>query len=166
MATATKIPLGSIKLNADTSTITFGSISQDYSDLILVVSMSDSNAGGDQRCLVQVNGDGGSNYSCTILFGNGSTATSRRLTNRTQFDNESGAGNSATSPSANIYNFINYSNTTTYKTVLYRQNNLVNTSGTSSIVGLWRNTSAITSINVFCMGNLQSGSTFNLYGVL
>ena len=164
--TPTKVPLATTTLSSAAASYTFSSIPSTYTDLILVASMADNNSGADQRMLVQVNGDTGSNYSCTTLYGNGSTATSRRLTSRTQFDNKSGAGNSITSPSANIYHFQNYSNTTTYKTVLYRQNNLVNTAGTSALVGLWRSTSAINSITISCMGSLIAGSTFTLYGIL
>ena len=161
----TYTPIASTTLGSAAASYTFSSIPNTYTDLVLIASMADSNSGADQRMLVQVNGDTGTKYSTTTLYGNGSTVTNRSLTNRTQFDNESGAGNSITSPSANIYHFMNYSNTTTYKSVLYRQNNLVNTYGASMLVGLWRSTSAINSITIFCMANLIAGSTFTLYGI-
>lgn len=162
---ATYEPIATTTLGSTTTDYTFSSIPSTYTDLILVADMADSNTGADQRMLVRVNGDTGSNYSTTTLYGNGSSATSTRNSNRTFLDNESGASNSITSGSANIYHFMNYSNTTTYKTVLYRQNNLVNTYGASALVGLWRNTSAISSITIFCIGSLVVGSTFTLYGV-
>ena len=59
---------------------------------------------------------------------------------------------------------MNYSNATTYKTVITRASNANN--GVDAVVGLWRNTAAITSINVFLgTGNLDTGSTFTLYGI-
>jgi hypothetical protein len=60
---------------------------------------------------------------------------------------------------------MNYSNTTTFKTMLNRSN--VPSTGTGATVGLWRNTAAISSLTITSeSGNLQSGSTFTLYGIL
>lgn len=162
---STYTPIATTTLGSATASYTFSSIPSIYTDIVLVADMADSNTGGDQRMLVRVNGDSSTNYSTTIVYGNGSSATATINSNRTFFDNSSGASNSITSGSANIYHFMSYSNTTTYKTVLYRQNNLVNTAGTSALVGLWRSTSAINSITIFCIGNLVAGSTFTLYGI-
>ena len=64
-----------------------------------------------------------------------------------------------------IVQFMNYSNTTTNKTVLSRANNAA--TGTDAIVNLWRSTAAITSIYVYVpSGNFATGSTFTLYGIL
>lgn len=161
----TYTPIATTTLGSTTASYTFSSIPSTYTDIVLVADMADSNTGADQRMLVRVNGDSSTNYSTTIVYGSGSSATATINSNRTFFDNSSGASNSITSGSANIYHFMSYSNTTTYKTVLYRQNNLVNTAGTSAIVGLWRSTSAINSITIFCIGSLVAGSTFTLYGI-
>jgi hypothetical protein len=62
---------------------------------------------------------------------------------------------------------MNYSNSTTNKTVLSRGGNAATWVTTN--VGLWRNTAAITSIKVFASdgtSNMNSGSTFSLYGIL
>jgi hypothetical protein len=38
---------------------------------------------------------------------------------------------------------------------------------TEALVGLWRNTSAISNIEIFCDGgSYTAGSTFTLYGIL
>ena len=60
-----------------------------------------------------------------------------------------------------ITHFMNYSNTTTYKTLLTRANNANN--GVNAEVNLWRSTAAITSISI---NSLKAGTTFNLYGIL
>jgi len=62
--------------------------------------------------------------------------------------------------------FMNYSNTTTYKTWLAREGNGTN-GYVSALVGLWRNTNAITQIKVLNTGsgNFATGSTFTLYGI-
>jgi hypothetical protein len=57
---------------------------------------------------------------------------------------------------------MNYSNSTTYKTILGRSN--AATSGTSAAVGLWRSTSAINSIEIGTV-SFTAGSTFSLYGI-
>ena len=107
----------------------------------------------------------GRNYSVTRLSGNGTSATSSRLSNQTyiEIDNESFVN---TTIANRILQIQNYSNTTTYKTVLGRNNNSSN--GTGAIVGLWRSTSAITSISVFleASGTFNAGSTFTIYGIL
>ena len=60
---------------------------------------------------------------------------------------------------------MNYSNTTTFKTILMRANNAA--LGVDAIVGLWRSTAAINEIKVFPTGgaNFETGSTFSLYGI-
>jgi hypothetical protein len=74
-----------------------------------------------------------------------------------------GVGRIATGGSVSILNFQNYSNSTTYKSVLTRVNN----SGfTMAWVNLWRSTAAITSITIYpYSGTFSSGSTFTLYGI-
>jgi hypothetical protein len=63
-----------------------------------------------------------------------------------------------------ITHFMNYSNTTTYKTALVRGNNA--SSGVDAIVNNWRNTAAITNIDVIANSStFTSGSTFTLYGI-
>jgi hypothetical protein len=65
-----------------------------------------------------------------------------------------------------IISVQNYANSTTYKTVLARFNNP--DSLTNALVGMWRNTAAITTISLTAesgSGDFQSGSTFTLYGV-
>ena len=62
-------------------------------------------------------------------------------------------------------NFMSYSNTSTYKTLLIRGNDVV--SSTAATSSIWRSTSAINTIKIFGYGgvNLDSGSTFTLYGI-
>ena len=60
---------------------------------------------------------------------------------------------------------MNYANTTTNKTTLQRGISV--SESTELDVSLWRNTAAITTIDISANGgNLLLGSTFNLYGIL
>jgi hypothetical protein len=71
-----------------------------------------------------------------------------------------------TSMQSNI-NIMNYSNSTTNKTTLSRAGSQgAAFPGTDIIVGLWRNTAAITNVDIVCTSNtFLAGSTFNLYGI-
>jgi hypothetical protein len=73
---------------------------------------------------------------------------------------------SSTKEQISIYNFMDYSNTTTYKTVLGRSN--VIDFRIAAIVGLWRSTSAINTISLRSDNasyNFTTGSTFTLWGI-
>ncbi len=66
--------------------------------------------------------------------------------------------------------FMNYSNTTTFKTVLCNSRvdeGNATYSGVEVLVNLWRNTAAINTIKIetFNGSSLTTGSTFTLYGV-
>lgn len=174
-AGSTYTPIANNILSADTASITFSSISGSYTDLVLVCSVK-SAAGAstnDVRIDLRFNGDTNTNYSDTLLRGSGTAASSARDTNRTQIDELSNIPlNSSSEFGLFTYNIMNYSNTTTYKTLLGRGG--VTTSPSypfvGAQVGLWRSTSAITSITIFAQGGNSSvgfatGSTFTLYGI-
>ena len=131
-----------------------------YTDLVLVG--SGTIATGLQSIVMRFNGDTGSNYSFTYLIGNGTSAFSGRAANTT-------FALAGICEPPTISNFLvqiqNYSNSTTYKTVLSRRN--LSASFVTSDVSVWRNTAAITSITLFPENsvNFAVGSTFNLYGI-
>ena len=154
----TYVALATNTLSSATASVTFSSISGAYTDLIIVGSVKLTSS-GDYLGL-QFNGDTASNYSRTRLSGNGSAASSERESSiaRINMYNQS-SSNFYT----NIIHIQNYSNTTTYKTVLSR-NDIVEWN-TNAQVGLWRSTSAITSITLIGGGNLATGTTFTLYGI-
>jgi hypothetical protein len=151
-------------LSSAQATVTFSSISGSYTDLVLVTSSKKDVATAANEG-IRFNSDTGSNYSYTILEGTGSAAASGRASNATSIalDDSALVDNSGFRPA--IVAIQNYSNTTTYKTILSRANNA--SRGVDAIVGLWRNTSAITSISVILQGgtSFASGSTFTLYGI-
>ena len=146
-------------LGSATATVTFSSIPQTYTDLVLIVSTQTSN---NVDIFMRFNSDTANNYSSTLLVGDGTSASSPRLTSRGDIIIMSG------DPSAGINTYIshifNYTNATTFKTSLIRSN-LVDR--VAAIVGLWRATpAAITTINIRVdTGTLATGSTFTLYGV-
>jgi hypothetical protein len=147
-------------LGSAAATVTFSSISGSYTDLILIFNGQFSSA--TRQIALQFNSDTGSNYSDTTLGGTGSVAESGRDINKTLI--YLGYMPTANSQVMSILQIMNYSNSTTYKTVLSRSNDA---SGyVSANVGLWRSTAAITSVVVLPQsGNFNTGSTFSLYGI-
>jgi hypothetical protein len=114
---------------------------------------------------MRFNSDSGSNYSSTYLFGDSGGAQSGRASNSTLIPLS--YGNALNNPryTSIIAQIMNYSNTTTYKTVLNR--NGFATDWTAAFTSLWRSTSAISSIviDVTYIYDIGAGSTFTLYGI-
>jgi len=160
-AGSTYTPIATTTLGSATASVDFSSISG-YTDLVLIVSAKANTAADDLA--LRFNSDSGSNYSYTTLTGNGTTASSSRSANVTfailDFNGSVRTGDYTT----NVVSIQNYSNSTTYKTVLARSNS---SAGVDANVCLWRNTAAITAIRVLLTGgtNFASGSTFTLYGI-
>ena len=158
---ATYTPIASITLGAATSSVTFNSIPQTYTDLILIY----NGTSGIVNLPVRFNSDTGSNYSYTRMYGDGSGAASDRESNLTFAVYAIG---SSERTFATIH-INNYSNTTTNKTLLGR-GGYTGTGYVSVFASMWRNTAAITSIILYGHSNFSTnfsvGSTFNLYGIL
>jgi hypothetical protein len=146
-------------LGSSSGSITFSSIPSTYTDLVIVFS-------GTTPALVavdiQFNGDTSALYSRIIISGNGSTAVSDREVSQPQ----SSIGLSSTTQSNSIFQVFNYSNTTTFKTILSRAN--VAASLVRGCAGVYRSTSAITSVTLSLTtsgSTFNIGSTFTLYGI-
>lgn len=139
-------------------TVTFSSIPQIYTDLILVTEATGTTNGAMD---VRFNGDTGANYSRTGLYGDGSTASSYR--NSLSYG-LIGAGTS--NRHIAITHFLSYSNTTTYKPYLTQSGDP--TTGVGLAIYMWRSTAAITSIALTgdpIGSNIGAGSILTLYGI-
>jgi len=151
-------PIATQTLVSAASSVTFSSIPSTYTDLVLIVN-SARTASNDSVSL-EFNGDTGSNYSRLLMYGTGSSAATFRESNATLIE----IGVQDTSNCTNIFNVINYANTTSNKSVVAR----ANATGVrvSYGIGVWRNTSAITSIKLATGGStFIAGSVFTLYGI-
>jgi hypothetical protein len=161
--TATYEKIATTTASGSSTNVTFSSISGSYTDLVLIIANITAQI---DNVGITLNSDTGSNYSRTVLQGNGSTATSARGNNQTylytMYKDTAGGD-----PAMSISQFQNYSNSTTYKTILTRQE--TNSSGTKSVqamASLWRSTSAITNISINSgNANFNSGATFTIYGI-
>jgi len=152
-------PISTTTLGSAAASVTFSSIPQTYTDLVLIASTQTSN---NVDVFMRFNSDTANNYSSTNIVGNGTSASSTRLSSRSDIIIMS--GNPSTSISTYVLNIFNYTNATTYKSCLIRSNL---GDRVAAIVGLWRATpAAITTINIRVdTGTFNTGSTFTLYGI-
>jgi hypothetical protein len=145
------------------ASVEFTGISSAYTDLVIVASNIVASA-SFPNIQLRFNSDTGTNYSFTQIYGNGTSAGSDRAPNYSSIIIPFPDRYTTSAGYIQIANIQNYSNTTTYKTLLGRSGNAG--SGTSAAVGMWRNTAAITSITITAVdANFASGSTFTLYGI-
>lgn len=155
---STLTPIATNTLTATASAITFSSIPQTYTDLMVVLCGTHTGSGLEGLRISSINGDGGTNYSDTLLQGSGTAANSGRDTSETSMN----LGLIGSSQSNSIFHIMNYSNSTTYKTVLSRGNEP--STYIRAGVGLWRNTAAITSFSLSGV-TFSVGVTATLYGI-
>jgi len=164
-AGATYEPIATSTLGTAAAEILFSSIPSTYTDLRVVWTARTATS---DFPILRINSDTGTNYSYTVLYGNGTTAASSR-------------GNStatcylgidvAMPTAANTFclvtiDLFNYAGSTN-KTFLSVYSNDRNGSGeVNRTVGLWRSTSAINALSLRTTGvNLAAGSTATLYGI-
>jgi hypothetical protein len=152
-------------LGSAATSIDLTSIGSGYTDLRLVLNLIGTFSGAGLR----FNSDSGSNYSMTYLNGDGASAISYQLSNQTRVNlGPVNVASSATIPDFIALDIFSYAGST-YKTFLNAQSYDNNGSGdVTRQVGLWRSTSAITSINITNMGsgNFNTGSIATIYGIL
>ena len=155
---ATYEPIASTTLASDSASLTLSSIPATYTDLRLV--LTGAAAAGNAICL-QLNSDTSTNYSWTLMYGDGSGAYSLRGSN----DSHARVGSISTGgPHLAVADLMNYANTNVYKTII--SNSVRDANGPYRVVALWRDTSAISSITVKTLSpNLLAGFTASLFGV-
>ncbi len=162
---ATYEPIATTTLGSAASNITFSSIPNTYTDLKIVLVAAGS---ASEQVYVQFNGDTGTNYSQTYLQGNGGTAESLRQTSVAYifagYMADSVYGSSMRGlTTINIFSYAG----STFKTTLSEGSNNTNGQGlVSRHVGLWRSTSAITSVKLYpSTGNFTTGTIATIYGI-
>lgn len=158
-------PIQTTTLASPTTSVTLNSIPSTYTDLVLIIGNFGMSNGGSATRL-RFNGDTASNYSATWLVGTGSSASSSKDSSQTSMRIMGAAiGPSTGNNDTAILNIQNYTNTSINKTLLMRGSLSNEVYG---LVGLWRNTAAITSITFISyngVDNINAGTTFTLYGV-
>lgn len=143
---------------------TFSSIPSTYTDLrVVLVGGGD---GGTTQVRVQFNSDTGTNYSSTVLYGDGTTATSTRGSTQSNMSSQIfDFGDGSTMRGVFIMDIMSYAGSTN-KTCLV--NVAGDRNGSGNVIryaGLWRSTSAINTVYLYGGRNFVSGSTATLYGI-
>ncbi len=151
------------------SSVTFSSIPQGYTDLKICYSAR-SVVNGETAMNIYFNGSTTAVYDRRSLAGDGSTASSAVATSQAEiFAGRVPANDYTASTFGNTEIYIpNYtgSNNKSVSFDSVSENNAT-TAYQVLIAGLWRNTSAITSMTLFIAGaNIAANSTFTLYGIL
>ena len=158
----TYVALETVTLTSPVSSVTFNVSGLPYTDLVIVAQAKSSTAGSSVNSYrMRFNGLSTALYSNTSIQPSGSSSSSTRDTNSSEMYvgllNQTSAN-----PESSIIHIMNYANTNVFKTVLARG---ASTAGSvNAIVGLWRSTAAITSIELFMTSATLTG-TFSLYGI-
>lgn len=155
---ATYEPIQTLVANGSQSTITFSSIPQTYTDLVLVAS---GNASTGTGVIMRFN-----NSSATAYHYYGMYGTSSEYVANAEF-NLSGMNITNMYPTAaevrgSIVNIFNYTSNQS-KSILINRNEP--TSFVQKNVCLWTNGSAITRIDLVAGSNYDSGTRFTIYGI-
>lgn len=156
-------PIATTTLGTAATTITLSSIPATYTDLRLVMT---GTSAGSASLFFRFNGvTTGTLYSTTRIDGEGVTVSSATSSSDNQITTSAQFG--TTSPIMAILDLFSYAGSTN-KTCLWDASADQNGSGTKRVgVGLFRSTSAITSISVFSGGtNMDIGTKISLYGIL
>ena len=162
MPKKTYVQLNSIILAAESSSVTFSNIPQNYRDLVFSMN---GQTGSNANVIYRINSDSGTNYSHVHMTG--STGASSGAGTFAEAYATYGSALSGTRFIVNL-NILDYSTTDKHKISLVR-NGYTNLSSVQMVEAQairWINTSAITTI-VFSTnaGSFASGSTFTLYGI-
>ena len=162
---ATYEPIESFTATGGESSVTFSNIPPDWTDLVVQNSTRQNAGPYVQR--IRLNGDTGTTYSFTHLYGTGSSAGSGTTPNEPGGPWIAYYGQSdSTTPQITTIHIMSYANTNVYKTMLTASAGPAY--GVERFVQLWRNTAAVTSVTILPTGaspSYTAGSTFSLFGI-
>lgn len=161
-------------LTSTTANVTFSSIPQTYTDLVLRMSYR-TNASGlfGSNPAIRFNSDTTANYSYTNVDGNGSTAssTTESSINALYMQSSDSTGNTADTFTSNEMYIPNYTGTANKPISQFKAAEQNATAAEMHIfASLYRGSSAISTILIAANSNMVSnsfvsGSSFYLYGI-
>ena len=163
--------IATTSLGSNSTSVVFSSISSAYTDLVLVIRAGTEHSNNGSRGYIQFNSDtstSNTNYSNNYIATISTPATTSGKDVSQQFIAYGVVGNNTDNFAQFNIDIMDYNNTNKYKTILSRGSN-PNASGNGSLratVGMWRSTSAISSITLTCdSGGYRTNSVFTLYGI-
>ena len=157
-------------LVSNTASITFSSIPNTFTDLVLRWSARDVSGSSNYDIQCEFNGSGGSAYSSTQIYGVGDSAFSNAYQNsaygRTGFSNSSDStSNTFSSDEIYIPSYTASQNKSFMSNGVTENNSTNQRVINGSSASLWRDTSAISSVKLSTGGTFAVGSSFYLYGI-
>jgi len=163
-------------LSTTATSVTFSAIPATYTDLILKWSARSNSASDRTDATFRFNASSSTNYSTTILYGNGASVSNDGVSSRA--DLYSGflinGGTSTTSSFSNGEMYIPSYASSTNKPLSIdsrTETNATTSAITNMTAGLFRDTTAISSITMYSgatsspSDSFVSGSSFYLYGI-
>lgn len=161
-------------LGSAATTVTFSSIPQTYTDLVLMASIRTSRSNYLDEIMLQFNGDTTTNYSATVATGNAGAGAASQVSNNTStrfisVDSSTATSNTFSNTEIYIPNYTETANKQISASTVV-ENNDANNYMVRAVANLYRGSSAITSItcqSYFDPGVLTflTGSSFYLYGI-
>jgi hypothetical protein len=159
----THVALATIQPSGLATSVVMDSIPSTYTDLVLVCNYPQSSAGSGR---IYFNNDNTSGlYSQTVSYANAAGTTSGgRETSANHYFLMDYVSSSTTTSNMSIVNIMSYARTDRFKTVLETAG--ASDKGNVISVGCWRNTNAITRIDITAAGGtFSSGASITLYGI-
>ena len=160
-------------LSGAAASVIFTSIPSGYRDLLLTVDGRSDGAASDALVYVSFNADFGNNYDTQLLAGIGASASSAEYLGLGAFlTGWLPAASAGADISSSVRILVpSYSLTVFQKTVLSQSGRKIGTASgnlyTVEGAGYWRNTAAITEIDLFLgIGNFVTSSRATLWGLI
>ena len=160
---STYTPIATSTITSSSSAITFSSVPQTYTDLVVVINSKFTQTSG-RFISLQYNSDTGANYTSVYLLGQSSgTATAYATGNSSA---RIGNGSASSASGSCVASIFDYTNATTYKTSSGRTGS---NEFAITYMATWKSTAAISTVTVTCdtasSNAFATGSTFSLYGI-
>lgn len=157
-------------LGTDTASVSFdvSSLASTYKHLQIRATVRDIRSGfPGSQLYVRFNSDTAANYSHHQLYGSGSSVSSAAGANQTVMYAGDIAANDAAAYSYSpvVIDILDPFSTSKYKTIRGLSGTAVSYIWLSLFSGSWRNTAAVTSIQLLGIANLRTASRFSLYGI-
>jgi len=150
------------------SNITFSSIPSTYQHLQIRANWGFTDITNNTWLNTRFNSDSGSNYAYHALRGNGSTISAgTQSASNTRLSLGADDNGDASVWAVSVADILDYTNSNKYKTTRALAGQDRNGVGAINLWGgLWMNTAAITSINIYTdMSTFRQNSIFALYGI-
>lgn len=160
-------------LGSNTTVVTFSSIPNTYTDLLLKASTRQSGSADGNQIGIRFNGSSASEYSRRALYGDGSTASTAGGSSETFARIAFAESSTYTANTFNNFEIYipNYtsSNYKSFSSDAVSENNATGVYAQAIYAGLWSNTAAITSLSISeysgSSTDFVTNSTFYLYGI-